>query len=96
MTSRNPPEQINIFRQGAARGAVRAGDLREGEVGGADGALLQIPNQLRRLAEGILTTGHQTHKFLSNLIQADIVQFRCYMYATMVLYTCKQVHSRHK
>ena len=39
-----------MFRQGAARGTVRPGDLREGEVGGEDGALLQIPHQLRCVA----------------------------------------------
>ena len=37
----------SLFCQGTSRGAVRPGDLREGEVGGEDGALLQIPHQLR-------------------------------------------------
>ena len=40
-------DQVCLLLQGAARGAVRPGDLREGEVGGEDGALLQIPHQLR-------------------------------------------------
>ena len=43
----SPVLKSTLFCQGTSRGAVRPGDLREGEVGGEDGALLQIPHQLR-------------------------------------------------
>ena len=43
----SPILNSTLFYQGTSRGAVRLGNLREGEVGGEDGALLQIPHQLR-------------------------------------------------